>query len=267
LLLGTMSFMAVAGLAVSPKRVVFEARDRSGALDLLNNSTTTARYQIFFEQKRMRSDGSMENIDTQDSAKIYAKDMIRYSPRRVDIEPGAAQTIRLAVRRPKDLPDGEYLSHIVFQEIPNTAPAESSSEGGEADADAPLSISLQPRLKIAIPIIVRQGELSATAGIDDVSFKKDLGEFGGFEMVLTRKGSKSLYGSVEVFELEGGKVGRRVAVIKGVGVYSEVSRRTIFVRPSEALNTKVSSYLIRFKEDAQFGGTNTVEQIYTMTGH
>ncbi|KZZ61288.1 hypothetical protein A3762_14500 [Oleiphilus sp. HI0125] len=262
---GVFSFLAAftinvsAGLLINPKRVVLEERERAAALDLLNDGAQKARYQIFFEQKLMREDGSIVDLEMLDPDAQYAKDMIRYSPRRVDIEPGQRQTIRIAARRPKGLPDGEYLSHLVFQEIPITAGAE------EANDDEEPTVSVKPRLKIAIPIIIRKGELSSVAGLESIIFDATEGKNGAFEMQITREGSSSLYGSVEVFENDNGKAGDRVAMSKGVGVYTSINKRLVKVRLAQPLEPDQTSFIIRFDEDEKYGGTNLIEERFELS--
>lgn len=247
------SLQSMAGLLINPKRIVLEERERAAALDLLNDGVEKARYQIYFEQKIMREDGSIVDLEDLDPEAIYAKDMIRYSPRRVDIEPGGRQTIRVAARRPKDLPEGEYVSHLVFKEIPV------QTEVTDKQDDEELSVTLKPTLKIAIPMIVRKGSLSATAGIKDVRFAEDEGLNGAFVATLTRVGGVSLYGSVEVYDYTDGKLGERLAVSKGVGVYTEVAERAVTVRLPQVLKPGIKEFLIRFDEDEKYGGSNLVD--------
>ena len=45
-----------------------------------------------------------------------ALNLFRFSPRRVLLEPGKEQIIRLIVKRKKNLPDGEYQAHLYFVE-------------------------------------------------------------------------------------------------------------------------------------------------------
>ncbi|KZY62570.1 hypothetical protein A3742_16105 [Oleiphilus sp. HI0071] len=252
------SLQSMAGLLINPKRIVLEERERAAALDLLNDGTEKARYQIYFEQKIMLPNGSIVDLEELDPDTTYSKDMIRYSPRRVDIEPGARQTIRIAARRPKDLEEGEYVSHLVFKEIPI------QEEVGDKKEDEDLSVTLKPKLKIAIPIIVRKGSLASTAGVKNVRFDGEEGKHGAFKLTLTRVGSVSLYGSVEVYDYTGGTLGERLAVSKGVGVYTEVTERAVTVRMPQALSPDVKEFLIRFDEDEKYGGSNLVDVPFSL---
>lgn len=252
------AMQSYAGLLINPKRIVLEDRERGASLDLLNDGTEVARYQIYFEQKYMNSDGAIVPSDDPDANGPHAKDMIRYSPRRVDIEPGGRQTIRVAARRPKDLEDGEYLSHLVFKEIPVQARATDNKE------DEDLTVALKPTLTIAIPIIVRKGELDSSASLSDINWLVDEGQHGAVSYRLHRKGSASLYGTTEVFEVRDGTVGERIAVAKGVGLYTTVASRLVKVRLVRPLDPEVKQLLVRYDEDEKYGGTNLVEQVFSL---
>jgi P pilus assembly chaperone PapD len=252
------SFSASAGVLINPKRVLLSDGERGAALDLVNESENTIRYQIFFKQKIMAADGAIVDLVVEDPDGIYAKDMIRYSPRRVDIVGGGRQTIRIAARRPKSLPDGEYLSHLIFKEIPNKI------ESKAATGDDVFSVSINPSLQIAIPIIVRKGSLSSIASLESVNLEASDKDFknGSVTFKLRREGDMSLYGTVEVFELVDSVVGDRVGLSRGVALYTHLNERTVTQRLDRPLSENASALLIRYDEDKRYGGTNFIE--YTL---
>jgi P pilus assembly chaperone PapD len=254
----SFSFTASAGLLINPKRIVLNEGERGAALDLVNESNKTIRYQIFFKQKVMDSDGTIVDLPDEKQDGIYAKDMIRYSPRRVDIVGGGRQTIRIAARRPKSLADGEYLSHLVFKEIPI------KTERETANGDDSFAVSIIPTLQIAIPIIVRNGSLSSVASIEGVKLEIDNEDdvFGSITFTLRREGYASLYGSVEVFEIIDGVVGDRVGHSKGIALYTSLEERFVRQRLSKPLSENASALLVRYDEDEKYGGSNLVE--YTL---
>lgn len=252
-----LSQTASAGLEIHPKRIVMEDRDRAASLDLLNDGDETIRYQIFFEVKTISPEGKIIDVENPDESGPYAKDMIRYSPRRVDIPAGGQQTIRLAARRPKDLPDGEYISHLVFKEIPNKTPAR------DKESDLPetvLQLNIKPTLRIAIPIIVRKGQLSATADMSELELI-DEGEFGSVAFQLHRQGSASLYGAVEIYEQVNGAVGERIGYGKGVAAYTSLDQRRVRIFLSQKPSDRATGLLVRFDEAGEFGGNNLVEKV------
>ncbi|WP_022941857.1 hypothetical protein [Psychromonas hadalis] len=85
--------------------------------------------------------------ETQAKSFNTASDMIRYSPRQVTLRAGERQVIKLALRRPKGLADGEYRSHLMLTALP---PKNKNSEDNS-------SIHLKLLLSYTLPVTVRQG--------------------------------------------------------------------------------------------------------------
>mgnify|MGYP000235108965 CR=1 FL=1 len=257
-----MTTQTLAGLVLNPQRIVLQDRERSASLKLLNTGDEMGRYQIFFEHKFMKEDGSIVNIENPEDGGPYAGDMIRYSPRRVDIKAGGTQTIRLAVRRPKGLPDGEYISHLVSKQIPNKKEStDSDISGAEVDEDKQLSLSVQPILKLAIPVIVRKGQLKTTADIDNITpIKDDAGQVKDIHFTLHREGDFSLYGNVELYEKSDDDLGKRIGFIRGIALYDPTVKRLVRLHLDEAQNLSGKALQLRFEENKKYGGSNIVEK-------
>ena len=98
--------------------------------------------------------------------------MIVYAPRRVTLAPHEPQSIRIAARPPQGLPDGEYRVHLLFRAIPPSTPV---TAAGDAPPRASSS-QLIPVYGVTIPVIVRLGNLEATAGISNVALEKKDGK-------------------------------------------------------------------------------------------
>jgi hypothetical protein len=146
--------------------------------------------------------------------------MIVYAPRKVSLAPHQPQAIRIAARPAQSLPDGEYRVHLLFRAIPPATPAVQTAEKPKG-----VQFKLTPVYGVTIPVIVRLGNLQATAGIADVRLeKRDGGDAIGLE--LTRKGSRSTYGEIRV--LKAG-VKEPIAIQRGVAVYTEVGKRHVSV--------------------------------------
>src|SRR5437764_5884125 len=110
----------------------------------------------------MTPDGQLANVADPTAQEKAAADMIVYAPRRVTLAPHEPQSIRIAARPPKGLPDGEYRVHLLFRAIPPATPV-------AAQANEPVKgvhFQLTPVYGVTIPVIVRLGNLEASAGID-----------------------------------------------------------------------------------------------------
>ena len=126
------------------------------------------------------------------------------------VTPGTIQTVRVMVVRPKDMQDGEYRSHLLFEQIPDVAAATpaNTSPGNT------LGIQVIARFGISIPLIVRHGHLSASAQISKVEpqTKPDGSKF--LSLVLNREGNESIRG-----DLVASADGRQIGLIRNLAVY------------------------------------------------
>lgn len=206
-------------LMVAPTRVVLEGRTRSAELTLVNRGSRPAMYRVSFVSLRMTESGALERVPTPGPDDAAA--LVRFSPRQVLLEPGVAQTVRLQVRKPANLPDGEYRAHLLFHAVPAGEEEESSAvtEGG-------FQVSLRPIFGISIPVIVRHGLTHASAEIEGASLRTE-GERTLLDLVLRRKGNASLYGDVQATWIPTSGPPRSLGSINGVGVYVPLERRRI----------------------------------------
>jgi hypothetical protein len=184
---------ARADLLLVPQRIVFEEQDRAATLTLVNNGNETETYRISWKQLRQLPDGQYAEITTPGPGELFADEMIRYSPRQVTLEPGEPQTVRLMLRKPADLPAGEYRSHLAFTAEPRMIGAPASANGGSGKN---LGVQLAFVYGVSIPVIVRQGKLSASATLA-MTMKPSS---SGYDVtaLIGRSGTESLYGDLIV---------------------------------------------------------------------
>lgn len=220
LLLGSAPARAGIGdLLVAPQRIVLNG-SRGTEIILTNVGEDVATYRLSLEIKRMQPDGSLEEVAAPSSSEIAGRDMILYAPRRITLPPDQPQSIRLVARAPKGLPDGEYRVHMLFRAVPPPRPAIPAPEQAKG-----ISFEIRPIYGVAIPVIVRLGNLSAKAGIADVQLTTDKGK-PAVSMNLSRQGSRSTFGEIRV--LKSG-IANPIAVQRGVAVYTELGERKVVV--------------------------------------
>src|SRR5690242_21280349 len=158
----------VGDLLVAPTRVVLDGR--CGAEIILNNiGEEPATYRVSVEFRRMTPEGTLVDISDPNAEEKAAADMIIYAPRRETLAPHAPQAIRIAARPPQGLPDGEYRVHMLFRAIPPATPVVQAAAATEQKG---LRFQLTPIYGVTIPVIVRLGNLQATAGIANVHLDK-----------------------------------------------------------------------------------------------
>lgn len=214
----------IGDLLVAPTRIVLDGR--KGTEIVLNNvGDAPATYRISVEFRRMTPDGNLVEVSDPTAQEKAAADMIVYAPHRVTLAPHEPQSIRIAARPPAGLPDGEYRVHLLFRAVPPPTPV--TPDNGEPVKG--LHLQLIPIYGVTIPVIVRLGNLEATAGISNVGIeKKDGKEDIGLD--LSRAGSRSTFG--EVLVLKPG-VKDPIAIEKSVAVYTELGKRHVSIPVDE----------------------------------
>jgi hypothetical protein len=213
---------AAAELLVAPTRVVLTPEARSSELVLVNKSTETAAFRIALENRRMRSDGSLEDAAAAQDGELFADDKLRYSPRQLVLEPGARQVVRIMASAPGELAPGEYRSHLRLMSAPVSAGA--AQVAGDGSADSSLSIELVAIRSITIPVILRVGALEASVTMDSAA----IADTAPDQLVvrLTRSGTRSTYGDVS-FTPEGAS--EPVWLVRGVAIYTPNTARDVIV--------------------------------------
>ena len=229
--LATPAEAGVGDLLVAPTRIILDGR--KGAEIILNNiGDEPATYRVSVEFRRMTEAGELLDVTTPSNAEKMAQDMLIYSPRKVTLAPNEPQSIRIAARPAQGIPDGEYRVHMLFRAIPPATPV------AQAEGEKPQGVQfkLTPVYGVTIPVIVRLGNLQATAGIADVKLEKK-GADTAVGLDLTRVGGRSTYGEVRV--LKAG-VKDPIAIQKGVAVYTEVGKRHVSVPVTDAARALAS---------------------------
>lgn len=244
---------AAGDLLVAPTRVILDG-SRGTEVVLNNIGSEPATYRISLELKRMTPDGGLDEIDEANAtpAERAALDMIAFSPRRVTLPPNQPQVIRVGVRIPEGLAPGEYRAHMLFRAVPDAAPALDPAK----PAPTGVSIALTPIYGITIPIIVRVGDLDATAKIGD-AWVGETKDGPALEFGLTRSGGRSVYGDIEVTRPG---VAEPLLLARGIAVYPEVGERKVSLRVPPDLAAKLRGPVqIRYSEDREAGG-GTIDQ-------
>jgi P pilus assembly chaperone PapD len=231
--LSTPAEAGIGDLLVAPTRIVLDG-GRGAEIVLNNIGEEPATYRVSIEFRRMTTDGTLQDVKEPTAADKTAADMIIYAPRRVTLAPHEPQAIRIAARPPQGLPDGEYRVHMLFRAIP---PANPVVQPASAEPQKGLRFQLTPIYGVTIPVIVRLGNLQATAGIANVHLDKLKDGTPAVALDLTRSGSRSTFGEVRV--LKAG-VKDPIALQKAVAVYTEVDSRHVALPVNPAFKGEVA---------------------------
>lgn len=264
---------AAGGISISPKRIVLEGRTRSAEIMLINTSTQPTTYRVLFQNLRMTEDGILEVIQEPGPGDLFADKLIRYAPREITVPAGGSQTVRLMLRKPRDLPEGEYRSHLLFKALPSP-----EEVGGTLDQQVlekgELKVKMVPIFSISIPIIVRHGDLSAEISMSDLALQSAGESEGGasqggvsqLSFQLHRKGTRSVYGDITVTYKPKGGDALEVGLVRGIAIYVPTASRSVVIPLTlpEGVELKGGSLQAVFKTPKEKGGDALAEARLTL---
>ena len=205
-----------ANLLVSPTHITFAQRQRSAKVFLINNGTETRTYRIGWKELKAKPQGGYREMSEQEQAGFAsASTMLRFSPKQVTLKAGERQTVKLALRRPKGLADGEYRSHLALTALPLKTEKQSGT------------ISLKMLLSYTLPVIVRQGkEISSQISIGKPTlFYNKARQRAYIKVPFIRQGLYSSRGNIRAYWLaDGSSKEQLVAQLNGYNIYHELNQ-------------------------------------------
>ena len=231
-----------ANLNISPKRVTFDRGHRSATVFVFNQGSAPGTFDISLVDRVMLPDGQilpMADVQTKPEAKAIAdrvqsaQGILQISPRRVTLNPGQGQTVRLRViGAPTDPGVVELRSHLTIATLP---PRDTGTTAEAAAANRPpnqLSFQISALLGLSIPAIVRLNDPDVRARLENarVTFESLNGPNSPptptLNLDLVRLGANSLFGNFEI-RSAGQPRSPMLGLSRGVGVYTEIDRRSI----------------------------------------
>lgn len=211
-------------LKVTMKRIVFEGPNRTANLTIINNSAEEQAYRLGWRQMRMTENEALVEVSDPAEAKDLkpVDDLVRYAPRRIVIPAGGTQQVRLLLRKPADLAEGEYRSHFWIQPEAESVKFDPPTAEQQEIAKTKPVVQIKMLTGITLPVIVRHGTMSVKATITEPRVTRDAdGKNMNVGFIVTREGNRSVYGDMK-FTCDNGVLAKQV---NGVAVYTEVSKR------------------------------------------
>ncbi len=253
---------AGAKLMVTPSRIVFEARTRTAQVTLLNTGDESGSFRISFIRQQMTETGQFVAVKANEVG-YFSDSMVRYSPRQITLPPGQSQVIRLMLRKPRGLEDGEYRSHLLFQSIPKASKSSiESAVGAQQDG---ITVEIIPVVGVSIPVIVRHGKLTSTLMLNNVHMIPASAETPtpSVSVDMQRSGNQSVYGDFRVnFTPNDGTATTTIGLVNGVAVYTPntLRRFSLPLRPPQGITLKNGKVRILFLEPGKDEKTGLIAE-------
>lgn len=222
-----LSRAALADLMLFPTRIVFDRQQRAAQVELMNQGKAPETYRIHLVNRRMGPNGEFIAIDQPGPGEQFADAMLRYSPRQVTIPPGGSQVVRILLRKPEELPPGEYRSHLQFDRVAEATGA-SSVEDLARRGGQEAGVVIQALVGASIPVIVRHGETQAQAELAGLAVQPPTAATPAIvSFQIRREGNRSVYGDLVATFTTAAGVTFEVARAGGVAVYVPNAARRV----------------------------------------
>lgn len=212
-----------ARIDIVPQKIVIENRDRNGELTILNLYDVKGTFRIEIVNFSQDVNGVYTELATPLDSDFNPQDIVRLSPRQFTLNPQGRQKVRVSLRKPAELPDGEYRFHIKATRL---------AQDDGADENAKKSVSVKANIGVTIPVIVRHGQTQSTASLHDlnvVSATDTDSNRPELHLNIQREGNASTIGMLEVlWEDESGQA-KRIGRITNMNLFTDISNRNVKV--------------------------------------
>lgn len=149
---------------VAPHAVFMTHRTRTGQLQLHNTGSRPEEVTIELKYGYPAGDSTgrvqVQLTDQPDSTEPSAAGWVRAFPRRLVLNPGERQVVRLLATPPERLADGEYWSRIVVTSRAGQARAQA--------ADSGVTTGIDIQLRTVLSLIYRKGPVTTAIAIDSL---------------------------------------------------------------------------------------------------
>lgn len=243
------SARAAHAVAVSPTALYIDSRTRTGVLTLYNPGSLPEEITIDFAYGYPQAD-SAGNVTVQVTHEPAAGEpsalaWMRAFPRRLLLQPGQRQIVRVLVEPPPELADGEYWARILISSRGGQPPIE------QTQGDVRLQLNVVTTLVMAANY--RKGDLRTGVSVTAAAARRTP-EGVQLQVDLTRTGNAAFLGRLRAELLDaGGNV--LDTLYDDLAVYRSMRRRLTFAAAEGgAAPAAVRIHIDTEREDLPAGG-------------
>jgi len=229
-------------VTVSPTAVYITSRNPTALLTLINTGSRPEEIELGIGFGYPVSDSAgvlrVDIVDTAASGEPSLTSYLRVFPRRLVLQPGARQVVRVMVTMPPGAADGEYWGRVLVKSRGGEPPIE------QAQGNVKMQLSLETTFATAV--FFQKGDVKTGISIGTVSAKR-LADGAQLTMDLKREGNSAFLGHVKAELVD--PSGATVAEVEDVvAVYRELRRRFV-VRAAAPL--AAGNYTVRYLVDTE----------------
>lgn len=235
-------------VSVSPTALYIDSRTRTGVLTLYNPGSLPEEVTIDFSYGFPQADSAGNVVvaltKTPAAGEPSALAWMRAFPRRLLLQPGQRQVVRVLVEPPAGLADGEYWARVLISSRGGQPPIE------QTQGDIRLQLNVQTTLVFAANY--RKGELHTGATVTAAGARRTA-EGVQLQVDLARTGNAAFLGRMRA-ELLDARGTVLATLYDDVAVYRAMRRRLVFAVPAGAAPAAVRIHIDTEREDLPPGG-------------
>jgi P pilus assembly chaperone PapD len=233
---------AAHAVTVSPTAVYISAKSPSALLTLINTGSRPEEIELSIGFGYPVSDSAgVLRVDIVDSAaggEPSLTSYLRVFPRRLVLQPGQRQVIRVMVTMPAGAGDGEYWGRVLVKSRGGEPPIE------QTQGDVKMHLSLETTFATAV--FYHKGDVKTSISVPTVSAKR-LSDGAELTIDLKRDGNSAFLGRVRAELVDAS--GKTVADVEDViAVYRSLRRRFV-IRSATPIPT--GAYTVRYLVDTE----------------
>jgi len=237
-------------LMINPVRMIFTDRQRSITANVINTSQESITYKISLVTMRKGANGKLYKPETETEEEQMIKKMIRFAPRRATIEAGKRQVVKLMVRKPKELPRGEYQTRLRLSPLSTDKSSENSERTGTA-------IDLDIIVESTFPVIIQHGGLTADVVPQAIAVKDFPQAPAGIAAVVSfsRSGDGSAFGNVflRFTPNDHSEDSREIGRSQGLAIYLPDTEKTVTIPLTGINRQELSTGTVRVEYQPSTG--------------
>lgn len=226
------------GLSVAPIQMLFSPNKSIQTFSVSNRTAQTTVHRLSLSDEVMNADGS---LSPQAEGFAYsAKKMIRFSPNEIILGPGEHQIVRVMIRRPAELAQGDYHTHVLFEEQFNEA-VKQEAAAASATNEGQFKTKLRTLMTLGVPVMVQHGKLDGKlemVGLVGTPKKDEHGNYTPFQVKFKRSGNSTGVGYLTLQDPQG----QDIMAPRSISVYRE--------RDEVTMKSQATAYGLTYKGPA-----------------
>lgn len=218
-----ISIPVQARIDIVPQKIVIENRERNGELTILNLFGVKGTFRVELVNFQQDENGVYKELSAPLNSNFDPKKIVRFSPRQFTLDAYGRQKVRISLRKPADLPEGEYRFHIKAIRM---------AQEDERKQKNPNSISVLTNVGVTIPVIIRHGNTSAKAHLHDLSIidaSQTKTKKPELHLTIDREGNASTIGMLEILLKTPNGKERRIGRITNMNIFTDITTRKVEV--------------------------------------